>query len=144
MRNLGFLFLASSLVLIAAGCSISESVSKSVSSPFEWSSDSVASSSRSSSPNRGEEYRTDVRDYTQAYVKSGGDFDSFTRGLSEIASKHGVSNWESDDNTFVGIGQGLKKAGVTSTQFGVWKTNLSHGDPGKAAAMQKGYDSYPQ
>ena len=51
-----------------------------------------------------------MRNYTSAYVKSGGDFDSFNRGLADIAAKHGVSNWESDTNTFIGIGQGLRVA----------------------------------
>jgi len=143
MRTVTSLLLTGSLVLIGAGCSISESVSKSVSSPFEWSSDSIASSSRSSSRNRAEEYRNDVRDYTQAYVKSGGDFDAFTRGLSTIASKHGVSNWESDTDTYVGIGQGLKQGGVSTAQLELWKTNLAKGDAGKATAIQKGYDSTP-
>lgn len=133
--------LAASLVILAAGCSISESVSKSISSPFEWSSDSIASSSGSSSRARAD-YISDVRDYTQAYVKSGGDFDTFTQGLSQIAERHGVSDWESDNDTYVGIGQGLKKAGSTSVQLSVWKTNLSKGDASKAAAIQKGYDSY--
>jgi len=137
MRAIASLLLGSSLVLLLGGCSISESSSN----PFEWSSDSTGSSSGSSSRNRGEEYRNDVRQYTQAYVQSGGDFDTFTHGLSGIASKHGVSNWESDDNTYVGIGQGLKQAGVTTMQLDVWKTNLSKGDAKKAAAIQKGYDS---
>jgi len=132
--------LAASLIVLA-GCSISESISKSVSSPFEWSSDSVASSSGSSSRTRAD-YVNDVRDYTQAYVKSGGDFDTFTRGLGQIAAKHGVSNWEADNDTYVGIGQGLRQAGVTSMQLDVWKSNLSRGDASKAAAIQKGYDSY--
>ena len=133
--------LAGALAILVAGCSISESISKSVSSPFEWSSDSIASSSGSSSRTRAN-YVSDVRDYTQAYVKSGGDFDSFTRGLSDIAAKHGVSNWESDNDTYIGIGQGLRKAGATSMQLEVWKTNLSKGDASKAAAIQRGYDSY--
>ena len=140
MRTAVFL-LATCLLIAAAGCSISESISKSVSSPFEWSSDSSASSSASSSRTRAN-YVSDVRDYTQAYVKSGGDFDSFTRGLSDIAAKHGVSNWESDTDTYDGIGQGLRKAGATAMQLEVWKTNLAKGDASKAAAMQKGYDSY--
>jgi|SRR5215470_1520823 len=123
---------------LLAGCSISRSSS----SPFEWSSASSASSSASSSGNRAEEYRNDVRDYTAAYVQSGGQFDAFTRGLSNIASKHGVSNWESDNNTYVGIGQGLRKAGVSPEGLNVWKANLAGGDSGKAAALQKGYDSY--
>jgi hypothetical protein len=143
MRKVSVLCLGSSLALLA-GCSISESISKSVSSPFEWSSASIGSSSRSSSPNRAEDYRTDVRDYTSAYVKSGGDFDAFTRGLSGIASQHGVSNWESDTDTYIGIGQGLRKAGVTPTQLEVWKSNLAKGNASTAAAIQKGYDSTSQ
>ena len=140
MRKVAVLLLSWSLALLA-GCSISESISKSVSSPFEWSSASSGSSSRSSSPQRAEDYRAEVRDYTSAYVKSGGDFDAFTRGLSGIASKHGVSNWESDDVTYVGIGQGLQRGGVTPTQLEVWKSNLARGDASKAASIQRGYDS---
>jgi hypothetical protein len=141
MHRIALLLLVPAAGAIAAGCSISESISKSVSSPFEWSSASSTSSSRSSSPNRAEDYRTDVRNYTSAYVKSGGDFDSFNRGLADIAAKHGVSNWESDTNTFIGIGQGLRVAGVTPSQLEVWKNNLARGDFNKAAAMQQGYDS---
>ena len=140
MRTLGLLLVTFSAML-AGGCSISESISKSVSSPFEWSSDSIASSSGSSSRTRAD-YVNDVRDYTQAYVKSGGDFDTFTQGLGQIAARHGVSNWESDSDTYTGIGQGLKKAGMTPMQLDVWKTNMAKGDPSKAAAIQKGYDSY--
>src|SRR5258706_6234518 len=124
MRGAAPVLVVWSFAAIAAGCSILDSIS----SPFSWSSDSIASSSRSSSRNRSEDYRNDVANYTQAQVQSGGDFPTFTRGLSQIAAKHGVSDWESDSNTYVGIGQGLKRAGVTQTQVDVWGTNLSHGD----------------
>jgi hypothetical protein len=109
-------------------------VSDSISSPFE-------SSSASSSPEgRSESYQGDVRDYTIAYVRSGGDFSKFMQGLGGLAQKHGVTNWEADPNTFVGIGRGLKRAGVTPMQLEVYKTNLALGDPQKAASMQKGFD----
>jgi hypothetical protein len=133
MRRIPTPILVLPLVLVAA-CSIS----KSISSSFESSSGSSASSSRSSSPERAAAYREDVRDYTQAYVKSGGDYATFSRGLGSIASKHGVSNWEADNDTYVGIGEGLKQAGVTQMQLEVWKTNLAAGDASKAAAIQKG------
>jgi len=136
MRRAMSLLIAFSLAAIAAGCSISDSIS----SPFEWSSASSASSSRSSSRSR-EDYQNDVAGYTQAQVQSGGDFDSFTRGLSRVAAQHGVSNWESDDDTYMGIGQGLKRAGLNEIQLDVWKTNLSKGDASKASAIQKGYDA---
>lgn len=126
------------VALLLAGCSIS----KSISSPFEWSSDSIASSSRSSSKDRGQSYRDDVRDYTKAYVQSGGaDFASYTSGLGRIAAKHGVSDWSADEDTFVGIGAGLKQAGVKLADLEVWKTNLAGTDASKAASIQRGYDA---
>ncbi len=131
------LVLAGLSALSLAGCSISDSVSASFDSSAS-SLESSASSSGSSSADR-ESYRNDVRDYTDAYVKSGGQFENFTRGLTEIAKKHGVSDWEADQDTFVGIGAGLKKAGVTPTQLEVWKSNLANGDATRAASIQKGY-----
>jgi len=137
MRRLVILVLSACVLPLVSGCSIS----KSISSPFEWSSDSSASSSRSSSRDRSEDYRSDVRSYTKAYVQSGGNYDTFSSGLSAVARKHGVSNWESDPDTYVGIGAGLKQGGVTPTALAVWESNLSQGDATKAAAIQKGYDS---
>jgi hypothetical protein len=137
MRPTGLL-LAAALLLIAAGCS---SISDSISSPFEWSSDSIASSSRSSSRGRAS-YRDDVRDYTAAYVQSGGEFATFSTGLGNVAAKHGVSDWQADEDTYFGIGAGLKKANQTPAQFTVWQSNLAGTDADKAAAMQRGYDSY--
>jgi hypothetical protein len=125
------------LLVSANGCSISESVSDSISSPFE----SSSASSRSSSPEgRAESYQSDVRDYTIAYLRSGGDFSKFMNGLGGLAQKHGVTNWEADSNTYVGIGRGLKRAGVTPMQLEVYKTNLAMGDPQKAASIQQGFD----
>lgn len=125
-------------LLPVAGCSISESIS----SPFESSSASLASSSgssASSSPARRESYRDDIRDYTAAYVKSSQDLVQFRRGLADIAARHRVSDWESDMDSYVGIGAGLRQANVQPAQFEVWKTNLSEGDSEKASAMEKGY-----
>jgi hypothetical protein len=125
-------------VLLLVGCSISESVKSS----FESSSASVRSSSGSSgsSSRESESYRNEVRDYTSAYVKSGGQFDNFTRGLDSIAARHDITDWESDQDTYVGIGAGLRAANVTREQFTVWQTNLTGTDGAKASAMRKGYD----
>jgi hypothetical protein len=136
MRRVACVLLLASLAAAATGCSISTSVS----SPFEWSSDSSGSSSR----DRAEEYRNDVADYTQAYVQTGGSFEQFTRKLSDIAAQHGVSNWESSDDTYIGIGRGLRRANVSQVQLQVWQDNLSHGDARKAAAIEKGYNSVPK
>ena len=120
-----------------AGCSISDSVSRSASSPFEWSSDS----SRSSSEGGSEAYEGDVRDYTEVYLRSGGRFDQFMGGLGRLAMTYGITNWEDDHVTYVGIGRGLKKANVTNVELEVYKTNLARTDREKALNIQNGYDS---
>jgi hypothetical protein len=119
------------------GCSISNSISDSVSSPFKWSSDSLSSSGGGK-----EKYEGDVRDYTEAYVRSSSDIEGFRKGLASIAEKHGISNWEADEATYTGIGEGLAKAQVKEAQLEVYKANLSKGDATKAAAIQKGYEKF--
>jgi len=134
--------LAAVLALVLAGCSFSES-SKSSSESSASSSASSASSSDSSASSgaRRDSYVTDVSAYTEAYAKSGGEFEGFTRGLASTAEKHGVNDWQSDPDTYTGIGAGLKQAGTSPAQFAVWKQNLTEGDATKATAMQKGYDA---
>ncbi|HTP64554.1 MAG TPA: putative lipoprotein [Geobacteraceae bacterium] len=120
------------LTLCLAGCSISTSISDSVSSPFKWSS--------SISGGEKEAYQDDVRDYTEAYVRSSSDIEGFRKGLASLAEKRGISNWEADEATYLGIGAGLAKAQVKDTQLEVYKNNFAKNDAVKAAAIQKGYD----
>jgi hypothetical protein len=127
------------------GCSISTSFSDSSESSSDSSesfSDSSRSSSESSSPEKKEaSYRDDVRDYTAAYVKSGGQIADFDRRLGELAQKRGITNWEDNLATYEGIGRGLAKAGVQGVELDTYVTNLAHGDATKAAAIRKGYVS---
>lgn len=108
------------------------------------SSDSIASSSASfssSSPeSREASYRDDVRDYTYAYVISGGDPAAFQAKLATIAEKHGITNWEANQATYVGIGQGLGKAKVKPVELEAFKQNLSGGDASRAQAIQRGFE----
>jgi hypothetical protein len=81
-------------------------------------------------------------DYTSAYVRSSdGDITSFRSGLSEIAAKNGVVNWEEDRDTYIAIGKGLKKANLTGIEYETYKKNLAGSDLGKMEDIQKGYDS---
>lgn len=124
-------------LLPAAGCSFSTS-----SNSASDSSDSSESSSRSStSKERHSRYREDIRAYTAAYVKSGGPFDAFEKKLGDLARRHGVTNWEDDQPTYVGIGEGLGDAGVGEIQLVTYKTRLSRSDPLKMDAIQRGYDT---
>lgn len=137
-------------VLIAAtgglGCSFYYS-SKSLSDSSQSSSKSLSGSSRSSSdsssPARAEarRYEQDVADYTEAYVVSGGGDGAFLRGVGELAAKSGVSDWESDDNTWEGIGRGLARVEVSDVQLEVYKSNWTGGNADKMKRIQSGYDA---
>lgn len=131
-------------LLVVVGCSLSTS-SQSSSDAFassENSSRSSASSSRSStSSERHSRYREDVRSYTAAYVRSGGQFDAFEKELSQLALRHGLTNWEDDQTTYVGIGEGLGDAAVGEALLETYKTRFSRSDPLRMQAIQRGYDT---
>src|SRR5262245_48468115 len=76
------------LLFALTGCSFSDS-SASLSESIEGSSRSSSSSSPSSNDSA---YRDDVRDYTVAYVRADSDRESFLRGVSQIAKRHGISS----------------------------------------------------
>jgi hypothetical protein len=124
---------------VAAGCSLvesSESISKIVSSPFK--SLSKSSSSDSSSPEQA--YEDDVSDYTAAYIKSGGDTLKLKAGISEVAEKRGITDWETDGSTYQGLGAGLKRAGVNQPTLDGYKSTMATTDQ-QRSWMQEGYDS---
>jgi hypothetical protein len=58
----------------------------------------------------------DIRDLTAIYYKNGFDKE-YNSDLAQVAQKNGILNWESDPTTYVGIGEGLKKAQVTEYEF---------------------------
>lgn len=131
-------------LLVLTGCSVSTS-SQSASDAFassESSSRSSVSSSRSSSGGeRQSRYREDVRSYTAASVRSGARLDAFAKQLGELARSHGLTNWEDDETTYVGIGEGLGDAAVGTAQLETYKTSFSRSDPFKMQAIQRGYDT---
>jgi len=140
LRNVAAAVLSLILVL-PQGCSFSAS-SKGSSNSSESSSDSSASSSRSSSPESAEtQYKSDVREYTAAYMKTGGQFDAFRRGIGDLARKHNITNWEESTVTYEGIGEGLGEAGASQVQLKAYMDGLAGQDEAKRTAMQKGYDA---
>ncbi len=125
------------LMVTPLACSFSDSsnsLSQSISSPItSWSSSSGGAAERT--------YQADVRDYTQAFVTSGNDFRTFQSDLGQLAKKHGVTNWEENMATYVGIGEGLGKAKVNPSQLKAYQRNLGGSDQRKMDAIQQGYDS---
>jgi hypothetical protein len=136
-RHLASLLVAT-LVVAVSGCALSvssESISDSISSPFLSSSASLGGGHAA--------YQADVRDYTAAYIRSGGDYNTFERKIGGVAAKHGITDWEFDTGTYVAIGQGLRKGGLKPIELAAWKSNLVHDDLSRADLIQKGYDGTP-
>lgn len=82
-----------------------------------------------------------MREYTAAYMKTGGQFDAFRRGIGDIARKHNITNWEESTVTYEGIGEGLGEAGASQVQLKAYMDGLARQDEAKRTAMQKGYDA---
>jgi len=126
--------------MVATGCSLSyssKSISKIVSSPFKSLSKS-SKSSDSSSPEQA--YESDVADYTAAYIKSGGDTSKLKAGISGVAEKRGITDWENDSSTYEGLGEGLKRAGVNQPTLDAYKSTLATTDQ-QRSWIQESYDS---
>ncbi len=101
------------------------------SSPFTSSSDSSA--------NEQEQFETDVADYTAEFVTSStGTLENFRAQLGTLAENHGITNWESNHTTYVGIGRGLKKADLGKPQISAFSESLSGNDPMKKQAIEEG------
>jgi hypothetical protein len=136
-------FALAGVALLAASsfaCSFSHS-SKSISDSIASSSKSVSNSVSSSSPESDEsKYQKDVESYTQAFVTSGGSDTAFMGGVSDLASKRGITDWESDEHTWIGIGRGLGRTKIDDVQLGVYQKNWTGGDPAKIKLIQQGFD----
>jgi len=124
-------------VLSATGC-IMSSISDSSGSSSD-SSNSSSKSSKSSSDDKKESYIRDIKQYTVAYTRSSSDMKGFTTGLTTISHKHGVTDWEAYNATYLGIGEGFAKAAVSRQQLDVYSSYLAAGDQLKVAAIQQGF-----
>jgi hypothetical protein len=140
MRKVAVSFVIVMLATYTAGCSFVES-SKSSSKSSESSSDILSSpftsSSGSSSPEN--TYREEVKDFTASFVKGGGEGSKLKQEIGAIAEKHGISDWESNEATFVGIGKGLHKAGLTQTELEGYTAAIAANEQ-QRDWIQAGYD----
>ena len=143
MRFAGAALLISLLAI--GGCSFSHS-SKSISDSSTGSSASSSDSSTSSSPSSDDKadkketsYRDDVRGYTAAWVRDGGDVASFQRGLATIAQRYGISDWEASAATWTGVGAGLRAADAPSAKRTALVDGLAGSDGAKRDAIERGY-----
>ena len=67
---------------------------------------------------------------------------SFQRDLSAIAEGYGVTDWEQDDATYLAIGGGLAKAGVTGERYQLLSVELSNQNQSHLTLVNSGYKAY--
>ena len=131
------------LLLALNACSFSHS-SESSSDSSGSVSDLASSPSSLLSSGGSKKYEADVVDYTYAYLKSSSapsDYAEFQKGLTDIAEKRGVSDWESNEHTYLAIGKALKKAQFEGVGYETFKKNFSNNDAEKMSWIEKGYNS---
>jgi hypothetical protein len=121
IRQYKYILFIGCVSLLQTGCSISYSLEKS-SDSVSTSLDSLASiTSISTSSSGGDEqassasdvYEEDVAAVTILYVSREESSDDYQRQVTSIARNHGISNWEQEQSTFIGMGKGLRRAGVS-------------------------------
>lgn len=145
LHSTSTILLAIALILAGpVGCAVFASStladsSRSSSRSSDSSSASSASSSGSSGSSADSAYKRDVRDYTAQWLKSGGSIDEFNRELGKIAKKRGITNWEQDEETYIGIGRGLEAVGVQGARVQSLKMQLGGSDPQRMQWIDDGF-----
>lgn len=136
--------------LVIFGCLLSTScsLSRSSSSPFRWSSNSIESSSKSSSGGEEEtkaaegdqsKYQQDVTETTAAAMKKGAGPMQIMREVGDVANEHGVTDWENEPGTFEAIGRGLKQGDASLAEFESLSEQLAAGSDLRKRLLEKGY-----
>jgi hypothetical protein len=75
-------------------------------------------------------------------MQSGGSEVEFQRDLSGIAMKHGLTFWENEKSTYIGIGAGLKKAGLKSDEMKQFLYSFSARDRKVVRLIRTGYEKF--
>jgi len=131
------------IVGLAQGCSFSASSQSSSdsSASISESSGSILSSPSSSSSQDDENYQIQVMSYTSAFLTTT-TFNrfSFSKGITQIATANGITNWEDDDPTLRGIGRALKQSHISGSTYESYKENIANSDDHRMQMIQKGYD----
>ncbi|MDD1619871.1 MAG: putative lipoprotein [Methylococcaceae bacterium] len=130
--------LAVSLLSACSFSKSSESSSDSSKGIFDIASSPLSSGSDSSRSDQ-EKFEGDVADYTAEFVVSStGTLDTFRSHVGELAEKYGITDWENDRQTYLGIGRGLSKANLGKPQVSAFTESLSNNDPMKKQTIEEG------
>lgn len=126
---------ASVALVGATGCSFvasSKSSSDIISSPFKSSSNSAGGQDTA--------YKEQTADYSRAIAEVGGSKpEAFQLGLSDLAARLGISDWESHPATWTSVGRGLGQAQVSGGELISYASNWTGGDVEVMDLVFQGY-----
>ncbi len=111
--------------------SISMSLS-SISTSLESISDSLRSSSKSisgdekSALKEQKAYKAEIRYLTAYVLKESIPPEDYLREMGRIARQYGIYHWQTNPNTYIGIGEGLKLSNISSKQFQELLSAIKH------------------
>ncbi len=83
-----------------------------------------------------ESYQRDLRQYSAAFVHSGGTQADFLRGVSRIAENHGIAHWEAEPATPFAIGQGMREANVSEAEMQAFCAEVGSETPAAKLALE--------
>jgi hypothetical protein len=86
-------------------------------------------------------YEGDITQLAYTYARQGGDIGALRSGVSNLARKRGLTNWEVDALTAQSIGKGVGKAGVSEDEFTRFSKRLFGEDLSKSNELRKGYQA---
>ncbi|AVQ13025.1 Uncharacterized protein XB16_2721 [Leptospira santarosai] len=115
-----------------------ESLSKSIKS-LSVSVSSIFSSSSGDDEEKEKAYLKDVRNLTAMHFENGFQEIEFKNDLSTLALRNGLTNWKSLRVTYVGIGSGLRKAGIDEDKFQTFVQGLGTSKPEIVESVRKGF-----
>jgi hypothetical protein len=110
---LGSLLMVSQLI----GCQMSASSSRIFASMASiWSLSASFQSSFGGRAGLDEDYARDVAAVSAAIVSSETEETALLRNVTRVAEEHGVTDWEALDSTWLGMGIGLRHAGLSEPE----------------------------
>ncbi|MBW7857800.1 MAG: putative lipoprotein [Leptonema sp. (in: Bacteria)] len=133
-----FLVLAMALSFSLSQCIILETISgvstslNSVSTGLGSISDSLKSisgsltSSSGGDDKKGSHYYNDVKSLTMIALNDSLDSKTYLRELGNVARSHGIVDWRSMPSTVEAIGEGLKEAGVSNSDYQMLRNSLTN------------------
>lgn len=101
---------------------------------------SISGSVTSAAKSRVVSYESDVETLTYLFIQSGKNH-SFSYEIQQIGLEHGITMWQQEASSYLGIGRGLRKAGLKQNDLDSFFQKAKFENPQIIRLVQKGYQS---